>query len=517
MLGPMRARSLMLVAVTLNGAACKKDSSASEEKTETTSKKERACERFASDTARTALLAGQMLVTALEDEPAAKDRGRGEMKSNAQRMKQDLYDKCMGWPDDVMQCLPPLGIMRDGCDERLAAAMDGATPMPKDVPTGPSAAWTFTLESEPRHLAISPDGTVVAVTGVESDSLVGLRDGAVAWRREGDHGHWLLPVTGPATTWVAAEREQLIAFDPATGTERWTAELPPGPDADDDYPEDNPTIQVVTQTAKGLLLGDSTARFFLVDPSACATGATGCMQPSGALVDEILDSDARLFVDGEGRRYLQEEEQLRVFDSQWAPKFTAGARDTLGDVHVDARGVALLIDEDMVGIDPSRCESDKTFALSEWPQRGTMVWRDGDQCPDCRPAPSGCRSWRVFVKDADLSRPARLTDGAVVLHDDEHTLAVADGAVRWKVGTRGMGPLATDGHRVFGLAHAEAEDDPPFVFEAAGADGTIRWRTPLAVDGEASVYTGDIRIAVESNTLAVSYAQTVLVFALSPA
>lgn len=544
----MSPRWLVIASCVLGASACKQDEPPATTAAETPEEqRKRECERFATEMARTGLIAGQVVVTSLEDDPAAASKGRDEMKAVAQQIRRDLFDKCMQWPEEVMQCLPPLGILKDGCEERLLAAMDGGTPAPGHVPPGPAPAWSFVLPGEPRHVAVASDGTVLVV----GDALVGLRDGKVAWRNEGEHDGWLLPLPGEPSTWVAGVEDRVVAFDPADGRERWSATLPAVADgeagaAEDDAFEDeldgggddgaelgaSPTkadVQLATRRGEGLLVGDAAARFFRVDPSRCGPSrpdagergrkrpADACVTLDGRLPDEILESDARLFVDAGDMRYLWESGVVRAFANDWRPLMATRAHDELSHVSVAEGRLVLVVDDEVIELDPTQCRGPAPFAPSEWPQPGVMYVRDSDECSDCETPPPGCRRWRVYLDDVTGEAPALVRDGAVVVHHDGYTLALHDGATRWKVFSGGGGPLATDGTRVLGFSTGLREGDAPGVFELAAGDGGLRWRTALPVDVGQVYFSDDIHLALGGTWLALAYEQTVLAIPLPPA
>ncbi|MEM9453061.1 MAG: PQQ-binding-like beta-propeller repeat protein [Myxococcota bacterium] len=504
---------LILGACTLG--ACKKDPPPAVEQSPE-AKHKRQCERFATEAAGQAVLAGQLLVTALDDDPAGAeaDASRGQVRAEARGLRKELLDKCMTWPEDVMRCLSPLGMLRDGCEERVIAAMDGATPLPKEIPTGPKPSWTFSFESEPRVLELADDGTVLAVAGVESDGLVGLRDGKVVWRKAGDHARWLLPVPGSPATWVAAEENRVVAFDPSSGKERWTASLPA-------LPEDDgggmPAVRTAAVSGQGLLVLDGEGRFFLVNPERCASppGTEGCVEAQGQLKREYLDSDVQLHVDAAGMRYVWEDDELRVFSAQMQRLMTIGAHDGLGQVILDDPRLVLLIDGDVVVLDPTRCHSGTPVAPSGWPQPGALVLSESE-CEGCVDPPEGCRTWRSFVRDSTYDRPALLDDGTVVVHAEEYTQAIADGTVRWKVGLGGQGPLATDGRRVFGVTGGLHEGEPPALLELDPTTGMPRWQSPLSVEDGASIYGDDVRLVQGKGWLVASAQQTLTALKLPP-
>ncbi len=488
--------------------ACKQSPPAPAAEETPEAKHERACERFANEMAQTGLLAGQLVVTALDDDPDSASRGRSEMKSIAQKMRRDLFDKCMQWPEEVMECLPPLGILKTGCEERLLAAMEGATPAPEHVPPGPAPAWTYALEHEPRAIAVASDGTVIVV----ADALLGLREGKVVWRKEGDFEGWLVALPGDRPTWVAGVEDRVVALDPISGAERWSATLPGVPDAYE--PELEPVrahVKAATPLGDGLLVGDAEARFFRIDPPRCLPERKGgqgqCVTAEGALPDEMLESDTGLFVIG-SLRYLWEDDVLRGFSADWRRQMSARAHDGLSQVAVAQARLVLVVDEDLVELDPTQCRGESEFAPSGWPQPGALAM--GDECEECSAPPPGCRRWRAYVEDVTGDPPALLDDGAVVVHADGFSLALAQGEPRWKATTGGSGPLVTDGTRVFGFSTGLREDGPSGLFELAAADGELRWLTPLVADYE-------LRLALAGGWLAAASEGTVTLLALPPA
>lgn len=525
MLRRMPLRRLVVVSCLLGTGACKDAPPTPAAELTPQARQQQECERFATDMARTGLIAGQVLVTALDDDPASAERGRAEMKQGAQQMRRELYDRCMTWPEDVMQCLPPLGTLKDGCEEKVLAAMEGATPPPKDVPPGPAPAWRVALPSQPQHVAMSLDGTALVVT---SEGLLGVRDGAIAWRKEGRYGAWLVPLPGEPTTWVAGVEDRVVGLDPADGRERWQARLPPVESEPVDGLDglvEKPYVRHAAWHADGLLVGDAQARLLRVDPARCAaseatpraTREDACVTVEGRLPDEVLEEEARLLVDAKGRRYLWESGVVRALSDDWRTLMTARAHDTLSHVTVDGERLVLLVDDEVVELDPTQCRDQAPFAPSQWPQPGVMFVRDADECSDCEAPPPGCRRSRVFLDGLTPEAPALTRDGAVVVHHDGYTLALHDGAPRWKASTSGSGPLVSDGSRVLGFSTGLREGDPPGVIELGASDGALRWLTPLPVEVGDLYFGSDIHLALGGPWLAVAYQETLLVLPLPPA
>lgn len=540
----MRVHASVIGSVLLCVVACKKDAPGDGDgaSQDPKAQREAQCKRFADDMGRTMAIAGMVMVNSLEDDPMGSeaDQGRAEMKAEARKLRDDLYAKCLGWPEEVMRCLPPLGPLRPGCDERLAAAMDGATPAPTKIAAGPKPAWTLTLDEEPQTLAVAQDGTVLAVASYDEDAVLGLRDGAIAWRLAGDFERWILPVPAAEPTWVGARGAEIVAFDPATGQVRWTVEVgaeeeepqprgdTPEPDdgeADDEFDYDEfeeeldrtSRLPSAARDGDGVLLGDDQARFFRLDPKRCATEEQqGCITDEGRLPDEVLDADSRLLIDGKGRRLLWESGMVRAFDGQWQTTMTARAHDLLSHVVARADGVVMLVDDDVVDLDPVACASEADVAPSGWPQPGVLYFRDGDECPECRPAWPGCPRWRVFVESVVGEAPALLDDGTVVVHDDEHTLALRDGTVVWKAITGGGGPLASDGERIFAFGTGIREDDPPALLELSPEDGHPLWSTALEIEVGDVYFSDDVRISLGGAAVALAFEETVVAVPVPP-
>ena len=400
--------------------------------------------------------------------------------------------------------------------------MDDAKPAPAQVTAGPAPAWSTTLPAEPQHVAVTSDGTVLVV----GEGLVGLSNGEVAWRKDGEFDGWLVELPGEPSTWAAGIEDRVVGFDPKDGRERWVATLP-AVEADDGEPRSKADVQVAVRHGDGLLVGDAAARFFRVDPSRCAVdgaragkgkpGASACVTADGHLPDEILESDARVFVGAHDERYLWEPGILRAFAKGWRTLMTARAHDVLSHVTVTDDRLVLIVDGDVVELDPTQCRGEAPFAPSEWPQPGVMFVREADECDECRTPPPGCRRWRAYDDDVTGEAPALLSDGAAVVHAEGYTLALHDGEPRWKVFTGGGGPLATDGARIFGFSTGLREGDSPGVLELAATDGTLRWRTVLPLAVGDVYFSDDIRLALGGAWLAIAYETTVIAIPLPPA
>lgn len=472
--------------------------------------REERCTAFAEEAARTASITGIALEAALTDRTKWTAQTGSKLAGLGGEVGRSLLARCMQWPDDVIDCLGLFGMLKSGCEEKLAGALGVAEPkLTADIPAGPTQAWKLTLPGQPTALAVLADGTVIAIV---ERRLLAARAGEVAWRTLEDLRGWLV-IAGDSL--VVATTDRIVAVDPAAGHERWSVALPPIPGADE-YTS-TPRPEVAALTADGLWIGDSEARFFRVHPALCARNspkktAAGCLVPAGALVDETLDSDARLTVDAAGRRALHEFGVVRMFDAGWTTTLTARAREYLGAAALGPAGLALVIDEDVVLLDPGEC-TDTPFAPSGWPQPGQLYIRGSDECSECVAPPPGCRLWRMFVEGVTNEVPVLGDDGLVVVNAGEHTLGLRDGAEVWRTVTAGGGRLVRAGDGAIGVSTGLGEDTRLGLFELGLADGAHRWRAPLGLEiPESSYYSGDITLTHADGWIVAGYRESIAVF-----
>lgn len=503
------ARGTAFILLALASACGREEPAASAPEPTAQQLREERCTAFAEDAARTARITGVALEAALTDRSQWTAQTGQKLAGIGGEVGRELLEKCMQWPDDVIDCLGLFGVLKSGCDEKLAGVLGVAEPgLAADIPAGPAQAWRLTLPEKPTALAVLADGTVVAIVDRQ---LLAARTGALAWQALENLRGWLV-VTGD--TILVATTDRIVAVDPAAGHQRWSVALPPIAGAEE-Y-DAAAKAEIATLAADGLWIGDSEARFFRVNPDHCARSsptrtAAGCLTPAGALVDETLDSDARLTIDA-GRRALHEFGVVRMFDEQWTTTLTARARDYLGAAALGPAGLALVVDEDVVLLDPARC-TDRPFAPSGWPQPGQLYIRGSDECSDCVAPPPGCRLWRMFVEGVANEVPVLGDDGLVVVNAGQHTLALRDGAEVWRTVTAGGGRLVRAGDGVIGVSTGLGEDTWLGLFELDLADGAHRWRVPLGLEiPESSYYSGDITLTHDDGWIVAGYRESIAVF-----
>ena len=107
-------------------------------------------------------------------------------------------------------------------------------------------------------------------------------------------------------------------------------------------------------------------------------------------------------VSPDGTRWLWESYDVRAFDAEWNTKVALRAHDSLSAVHVFDGGAALLIDGEVMVIDPAQCGGSEEFkAPSKWPHKGELVIGAMDECKGCSKPPSGCWPPRSCIAAAD--------------------------------------------------------------------------------------------------------------------
>lgn len=467
------------------------------------------CSAFAEEAARTARMTGAVLEVALTDRSKWNAQTGQGLAGMGDEVGRAMIEQCMQWPDDVIDCLGVFGALKSGCDEKLAAVLGGGeedeAKFAADIPAGPAPTWSLALADKPTALAVADDGTVLALVDRQ---IVGVRGGAVVWRSLAELRSFLIVTAGVA---VVADGARVIAVDPVDGSERWSVALPPLPDADEYTGAPWPEIAALAGDG-GLWIGDNEARFFRVVPDRCARNtankpAKGCLVAAGALIDETLDSDARLVIDADGRRALHEFGVVRMFDERWTTTLTARAHDHFGGMTLAPMGLTMVVDDDVVVVDPANC-SGEPFAPSGWPQPGQL--HIGDECGDCVAAPPGCRRWRMFVEGVASAAPVVAADGAVIVNADAYTRSLRDGAEVWRTVTAGGGKLLRVGDGVIGVSTGLAEEDPLALFELDIADGEHRWRTQLAVTTEGSMYfSDDVLLAYGGGWIVAGYRENI--------
>ncbi|HET6582518.1 MAG TPA: PQQ-binding-like beta-propeller repeat protein, partial [Nannocystaceae bacterium] len=97
---------------------------------------------------------------------------------------------------------------------------------PAPLASAPTPRWTHEFAGDPRAVRIDDAGRVFAIIGDDVSGearLVAMHDGQVRWSNTDAFASRLSLAAGEV---VAARRNEIVAYDPATGRVRWSAVLP---------------------------------------------------------------------------------------------------------------------------------------------------------------------------------------------------------------------------------------------------------------------------------------------------
>ena len=210
---------------------------------------------------------------------------------------------------------------------------------------------------------------------------------------------------------------------------------------------------------------------------------SSCWTAKGHRLDETIDEVDMLLHDE--RLWLRTRTTLRAFTlKDLEPLFVAEPHDTIGWLAEHPRGLATVIDDDVMLLDPSACHSTP-------PERAVAL--SNDACPDCAEPPPGCLLWRISVPGIDtVATPSIAEDGTIIVHDTHgFTVALRDGEPVWKSATFGVGPILGDGDDWLVLSTGFAEGEPLAIRSLAGHDGRHLFVTPLPFSAGAVVVSSD--------------------------
>lgn len=488
--------SLLSVAVACSGDT-KGSTKTSSESSNALSKASR-CDAIVEKAGQQAVLMMGAMAGALgepSDAPGAMAEARTEMRGELRA----LHDQCLEWPERTLKCFDEpvfMALNSDECEQAVAVAMGQTVPL-EDVPPGPEPTWRYTFPAKPDPLLVRDDGWVFARTvAVDEDykstyRLTAVRDGKKLWEVEAPASKQILDLGERGIAVLVEGRLEIL--DAESGTTKASVR-PDGkglPEFDPEY-DSQPYLAVVAVDGETLWVGDTEARFYRIDDA----------KPEfvGALSEESLDSGARLWVFGD-ERWLWEDYDLRRFDTHWKPLASMRAHDFMGHVEVGSDHALLVVDGEVVQLDPKACEASQTFAVSNWPHPGDLVFADGDECADCGRAPKGCVAWSSHLSEVSNSPVGRLPDGGVVVSDGEKTVGLRGGASLWSAGTGAAGPAVVAGD-VFVYS---VEEERTRLWSLDVNTGAPRWATVLPGDGGLLYNTDEINLVAAGSWVVGGY------------
>ena len=467
----MRVPALLVsTLVLLAPGACTKKGGSKEAATKPT--KRQRCEALAGQAAQSTDFALRMVAVGLsEDGKGMSSREQAELSAGMKSAAAELVEQCMQWDDEVLDCFRPFAMLNDKCERVLATAL-GQTVPPDEAPEGPAPKWTLELPAEVRQLAATSDGGVLVRT---EDALFAIADGAIAWTVKDVHGPFAIGSDGG----VAIAREHdLVGLSAKDGSETFRAPMP----LDGEDPQWAEPTRPATFVARGegWLVGDDEGRFVAVRPSACTQPPKlECSELLGALPDESFDTGSLLLPLPEGGVLLWEDDSLRSLDAELEVRFEALALDSLDavQVHEDSK-ITAMFDNDIVRLDPIKCQAPLPFAPSSFPQQGRLYFADDAGCDECGRVPAGCVGSRVYVEDYSPEAMAITTDGTVAVDTWNGVLAYANGKRRWGHELLAAGGPVASGDDVLVVGREEESNAAAWLWRV-GANGTVKTRSKL--------------------------------------
>lgn len=426
--------------------------------------------------------------------------------------------------------------------DRLGAMVTGDAVEPLNVDDGPAPAWIQDIKHEFTEFELTADGTILLL---RDGNLVGLRDGSQTFVLEGNYYGWIATPPSADEPSIIPTADGFMGVSSA-GVIMFEVPLPMEPDgadeedeesetegesesdtdADDHYDYDvgptNAAARAIARAGDEWIVGDAEARFFRFSSAACESDPKTCARPLGRLDEETLDSDAQLYVaDGE-LIVLQEGDVLRAFAPDLTQRWELRAKDMLGHVHLSDKGplrVIALIDDDLVLLDPQRCDAPKHFRPSSYPQKGRLVIGEScdpewDDCTPPGPTPSGCVLSRTYLEDVDFAAFAVVGDGTVVLNGTE-TAAMLNGERQWQHQLYSSGDIVPASGALFTVSVNEDDGDPMQLWSLT-ADGEVAWKSelPANIDGWI-ISIDDIVVRAAGNYVAAGNREHVAVFDLA--
>ncbi len=441
-----------------------------------------------------------------------------ELTALTREVYDEMVRECMQWPDEVLDCFSAFAVFDSKC-ERVLAEWNGEVIVPKDVPAGPPVQWTHEFAGEPKVVRIDGDGRVLAIVKDENAGdprLVALEHGEVRWSTS-DAFAPTLAIDGAEV--VAARRDELVAFETATGTTHWTVVLPA---ERGELGDEHPRVRVFAKQGERWIVLDAAGRSFAITPATCGP-KKGCVRALGRLADEAIESDSTLLpapqgafvlraetaIDRDGYRLL---DSVRRFDREGNTTWQLVARETLHDAAVlDDGAVAVVVDGELVVLDASACASEGPFATSPWERKSPPRTWDEDECPECGAAPSGCIRGRWAVEGG--APPIAGPRGSVIVQDGFTRAFAIDGA-SWKTPTAGWGRARVTDDLVL-VASIGGVEEGTLALAGLGHDGAHRFRSVLPQTTEALGFdTDDVHLDHAGRRVVVGLERAIAVLEL---
>jgi hypothetical protein len=432
-----------------------------------------------------------------------------------------LVDDCMAWPDRVIDCFSPWAAFDSEC-EGVLAEWNGEALVPKDLPAGPPIAWSHEFAGDPKIVRIDDAGRVLAIVADAGESrLMALQDGELRWSTT---DAYTAALALDADTVVTARRDELLAFDRATGSIRWSAVLPP---EKGELGDEHPHVRAFARDADRWVAADAAGRWFTITPPFCTAAAKkGCVRAFGRLADEELEAHAVLLPRDDGTLVLRSNgaidhesglrllESVRHLDRDFDTLWQLVARESAADIAVLHDGsIAAVVDHELLVLDPAKCEVGAAFASAAWGRSAPKREADDDACPECGHAPAGCIRARWPVPHVG-GPPVAGPGGTALVNDGGFTQAFEIGAPGWRTPTAGRGRVRVTDDLVL-VASIDTDHDGTLALHALGHAGEHRFRSVLPTRTDLMFFADDeVHLDHAGRRVVMGFERTIAVFEL---
>ncbi|MBC8071302.1 MAG: PQQ-binding-like beta-propeller repeat protein [Deltaproteobacteria bacterium] len=512
----MSARALALVLLSL--ASCKKQEEPAAAAAAPLDRRGR-CEKIGDQIAQMGLLFARGLVSGLsEGKQQLGEHEQAELRTELATAKLELLEKCMGWPEETLDCFGAAGVLNaERCDRLLAETLGEA--VPPEAPPGPPPAWSFTLPHDLELLFGCADGSVLALLEGEDEgaapSLVAVADGKQRWARPLSGEPWSVERLDDEHALLVMPRE-LVAISIADGVERWRAALPAG--------DDQASMIALLREGERMTVLDDGRRVLQVELARCPKGA--CTEKLGTLATDDPESHIGLDLSGpielarlpDGGLVITstEEHRIAVLDEQLHLRFAIESRAAMSWARWREGALVVAQDGELLGLDPAACGSaSKTYAPSTWPPPGKPDWlrevtvREGDWAE----TPPGCVAWRRPLTIAELAdAPVDGFDEAMIVQAGGFLFALDASSERWKSSVAAESLAVRHGDAIAVLGDVGSGDTELALMWLSPQDGKHVARTRLAL-GKGEYFVLDGPQLVAAGKLAVAgYARELVAF-----
>ena len=459
----MRARSLALLLVLVG---CKKDEppAAAAQPLDRRAR----CETIGDEMTKMGMLLAHGMVSGLSEGKAQLDAEEAaKLRAELEVTKLELVEKCMGWPEEALDCFGTGAIFKAEKCERLIAEALGEPVPPADVPAGPAPAWSFALPGEQSILHGCDDGSVIAIVEPEGEetegaTMIAIADGKERWRTALPTSPWSIEPLDAKSVLMVLPRE-LVAIAIADGKDVWRVPLP----ADDSEPEP----RALLRESDRFTMIDSARRVLAIDPSRCAKGA--CIDVVGKLAEDDPESHLRVELygpvelarvpDGGLAIVMPDEQRMVVLDAKLHLRFTIESRVALSWAEARSGELVVALDGEVIGVDASKCgDTGDTYAPATWPPTGKPDWvkeatvreREWD------PTPADCVRWHRPVSAAEAAdAPIDGFTDAMIVQSGGFLYALTSNAETWKSPTKAQSFAVKHGDRIAVLGDVGGNDE----------------------------------------------------------